>query len=156
MHDGELPLMACGQNLARTFTITGNDFVKAGWVSIAIKDILRDLGIDPAVVRRVGIMAYEAEMNVVIYAQKGTARLEVGLEAIQIILEDEGPGIEDINLAMQEGYSTAPREIQRMGFGSGMGLPNIKKNADQFELTSTPGRGTHYDMVVFLNSRAKR
>jgi anti-sigma regulatory factor (Ser/Thr protein kinase) len=132
--------------------ITGKDFTKAGSVSLEIKEILREIGIDPAIVRRTAIAAYEAEMNVVMYAERGQMVLRLNPEMIQITIVDKGPGIEDIELAMQEGYSTATDEIREMGFGAGMGLPNIKKNADLFELKSTVGKGTSYKIVTYIDA----
>jgi len=121
-------------------------------VSLEIKEILRELGIDLVIARRTAIAAYEAEMNVVMYAETGQMELSLDPELIQITVIDVGPGIEDIELAMQEGYSTATDEIREMGFGAGMGLPNIKKNADLFELTSTFGEGTSYKIVTYIDS----
>jgi serine/threonine-protein kinase RsbT len=143
--------MASRQAFTHTFEITGRDFNKAGDVSIEIKEILRELGIDPVIVRRAAIAAYEAEMNVVMYARKGKMVLKLNPKAIRILLEDEGPGIEDIELAMQEGYSTATDEMREMGFGAGMGLPNIKRNADLFELKSKVDKGTTYNIVFYLH-----
>jgi len=148
--------MVSRHDLSHAFGIKGRDFGKAGCVSIEIKEILRDLGIDPAIVRRAAIAAYEAEMNVVMYAEKGKMALRLNTEELRITIEDEGPGIEDIELAMQEGYSTATEEIREMGFGAGMGLPNIKKNADVFELKSTVGKGTSYEIVIYLNPTGKK
>ncbi len=147
--------MVSRYDLSHAFGIKGGNFAKAGSVSIDIKEILRELGIDPAIVRRAAIAAYEAEMNVVMYADKGEMVLRLNPKAIRITLEDEGPGIKDIEMAMQEGYSTATEEIREMGFGAGMGLPNIKKNADVFELKSTVGKGTSYNIIIYLNSTEK-
>ncbi len=142
--------MVSRHDLSHTFGIKGRNFSKAGSVSINIKETLRELGIDPAIVRRAAIAAYEAEMNVVMYADKGEMVLRLNPMLIRITIEDEGPGIENIEMAMQEGYSTATDEIREMGFGAGMGLPNIKKNADVFELKSQVGKGTSYNIVIFL------
>jgi len=142
--------MASSNNLSHTFGIKGGDFGKAGCVSLEIKEILRDLGVDPAIIRRVAIAAYEAEMNVVMYAEKGEVVLRLNPKTIRITLEDQGPGIEDIEMAMQEGYSTATDQMREMGFGAGMGLPNIKKNADRFDLKSEVGKGTSYNIVIHL------
>ena len=144
--------MASRYDLSHVFGIKGRNFSKAGSVSIDIKEILRELGIDPVIIRRAAIAAYEAEMNVVMYADKGEMVLRLNPKVIRITLEDEGPGIEDIEMAMQEGYSTATEEIREMGFGAGMGLPNIKKNADVFELKSTVGKGTSCNIVIYLNT----
>jgi serine/threonine-protein kinase RsbT len=124
------------------YQILGRDFTNAGKVSTSIKDTLKRLGINPTVVRRVAIVSYEAEMNLVMYATKGKVSLSVSPEAVALNVEDEGPGIPDITLALQEGYSTATPEMREMGFGAGMGLPNIRKNSDTFEIRSEVGRGT--------------
>jgi serine/threonine-protein kinase RsbT len=124
------------------YKVLGRDFSNAGKVSTSIKDTLKRLGINPGVVRRVAIISYEAEMNLVMYATRGKVELSVSPEAVALSIEDEGPGIPDVNLAMQEGYSTATAEMREMGFGAGMGLPNIKKNADEFNISSEVGRGT--------------
>lgn len=126
----------------RMYDVTGRDFVNAGRVSTSIKDTLKRLGVSPALVRRVAIASYEAEMNVVMYATRAKMSLKVSPKAVTVEVEDVGPGIEDIALAMQEGYSTATPEMREMGFGAGMGLPNIKRNADEFVITSEVGRGT--------------
>ena len=122
--------------------LTGGDFTNAGRASTAVKNILKRLGISAAVVRRVAIASYEAEMNVVMYAVVGRMRLRVSPNDVTLEVVDTGPGIEDVRLAMQEGYSTATQEMREMGFGAGMGLPNIKRNADEFVINSEVGRGT--------------
>jgi len=147
--------MPYGHDFKHSFGITGGDFNKAGNVSVELKEILRELGVDPAIIRRAAIASYEAEMNVVMYARKGELVLRLNPELIRISLKDEGPGIENIELAMQEGYSTATDEMREMGFGAGMGLPNIKKNADRFELKSRVGQGTSYNIVIHLNRGEK-
>jgi anti-sigma regulatory factor (Ser/Thr protein kinase) len=103
------------------------------------------------VIRRVAIAAYEAEMNVVMYAERATMTFSVTPEAVRIVVEDSGPGIPDVALAMQEGWSTATREMREMGFGAGMGLPNIKRNADTFAINSEPGKGTRLDITIGIN-----
>jgi serine/threonine-protein kinase RsbT len=128
--------------LESTYSVLGRDYANAGKVSTQIKDTLKRLGVHPVVVRRVAIVSYEAEMNLVMYALRGKVLLNVSSEEITLRIDDEGPGIRDINLAMQEGYSTATAEMREMGFGAGMGLPNIKKNADEFSISSELGRGT--------------
>jgi serine/threonine-protein kinase RsbT len=130
------------------YEVAGRDFANAGRVSTAIKDTLKRLGIQPAIVRRVAIASYEAEMNVVMYAVHAQFRLTVSPEAVAIEVEDTGPGIEDIGLAMQEGFSTATPEMREMGFGAGLGLPNIRKNADDFVIASEVGRGTRLTIRV--------
>lgn len=124
------------------YHVLGKDFSNAGKVSTSIKDTLKRMGISPAVVRRVAIVSYEAEMNLVMYATRGRMSLSVSRDAVTLHVDDEGPGNPDVSLAMQEGYSTATAEMREMGFGAGMGLPNIRKNADEFDISSEVGRGT--------------
>jgi anti-sigma regulatory factor (Ser/Thr protein kinase) len=128
--------------LKEQFSVTGRDFGRAGTVSTTIKSMLKQIGFSPDVIRRVAIATYEAEMNVVVYADRATVTFEVTPAEISVTLEDRGRGIADIEQAMQEGFSTATDEIREMGFGAGMGLPNIKKNSDDFEVTSEVGVGT--------------
>ncbi len=130
------------------YHVLGRDYSNAGKVSTSIKDTLKRLGVSAVVVRRVAIVSYEAEMNLVMYATRGDISLSVSRDAINLWIDDQGPGIPDIALAMQEGYSTATPEMREMGFGAGMGLPNIKKNADHFEISSEVGRGTHLYVCV--------
>lgn len=130
------------EEFERVYEVTGRDYANAGRASTSIKDILKNLGVPPAVVRRAAIASYEAEMNVVMHAVRGRMSLRVSPAAVTVEVQDEGPGIEDVRLAMQEGYSTATPEMREMGFGAGMGLPNIKKNADVFDIQSEVSRGT--------------
>lgn len=132
------------------FRVEGGDFVRAGGVSCEIKNLLKEFGLSSAVVRRTAIASYEAEMNVIMYAQRGRVDLTVTPAKIRIIVEDAGPGIEDIELAMNEGYSTATPEMRELGFGAGMGLPNIKKNTDALKISSEPGRGTTIEMEILI------
>jgi serine/threonine-protein kinase RsbT len=141
--------------LSQTFEILGGDFSRAGSVSTKVKEILKEIGIDPAVVRRAAIVAYEAEMNVVMYARKAVLTLRLTPGQIHLKLEDEGPGIPDLDMAMQEGFSTATDEMREMGFGAGMGLPNIKKNADRFLISSLVGRGTMLSIYFYLNQEGQ-
>jgi len=136
---------------SRSFSIRGKNFQEAGSVSTEIKSILKELGVDPSVIRRVAIATYEAEMNVVMYATEATLTLEVTPKAITIMVDDRGPGIPDIELAMQEGYSTATHEMREMGFGAGMGLPNIRRNSDSFAITSSVGGGTRLIITITIN-----
>lgn len=129
--------------LAKEYLITGWDFANAGEASCEIKNLLKEIGIPQDVIRRVAIASYEAEMNIVMYAKQGKMRLTIDPHKVDIIFEDEGPGIENIDLAMQEGFSTATPEMREMGFGAGMGLPNIKRNSDSFQISSVAGKGTH-------------
>jgi len=126
----------------KTFIITGNDFDKAGEVSTHIKTILKAAGIDNDIIRRVAIASFEAEMNVVIHADDGEIEFRLTPICILLTIADRGPGIEDIDLAMKEGYSTASDDMREMGFGAGMGLPNIKKSSDDFQIESDVGKGT--------------
>lgn len=135
----------------QSFVIEGRDFMRAGKASTEIKSILKSIGINPVVVRRVAIAAYEAEMNVVMYAERATMTFSVTPEKVRLSVEDRGPGIPDIGLALQEGWSTATQEMREMGFGAGMGLPNIRKNADEFFIQSDPGSGTRLDIVIHIN-----
>lgn len=144
-------MMSDENELSHHFEITGGDFSKAGRTSTSIKEILQEIGIDPSIIVRAAIASYEAEMNVVMYAQKGVLTLNITPKKLQLKLEDEGPGIENIDMAMQEGFSTATEEMREMGFGAGMGLPNIKKNADEFEISSTPGKGTSLKIIICLD-----
>jgi anti-sigma regulatory factor (Ser/Thr protein kinase) len=130
------------------FTVDGDDFTSAGQASVQVKKNLRQIGIDPETIRKVSIAMYEGEINMVIHAGGGVAEVGVYDEYIEIILDDHGPGISDIDKAMQEGYSTASDNIRSLGFGAGMGLPNMKKNTDKLEIFSTPGVGTKIVMRV--------
>ena len=136
------------ERFVRDFTVEGGDFYNAGRVSTEIKAILRQIGLDSATVRRLTIAAYEAEMNVVMYARQGRVSLAVTAAGVQLRVRDQGPGIPDIALAMQEGYSTATEAMRAMGFGAGMGLPNIKRNSDRFDIRSTVGSGTELEIEV--------
>jgi anti-sigma regulatory factor (Ser/Thr protein kinase) len=138
---------------SHSFEITGRNFSRAGNASTTVKDILEDIGISPAVIWRVAIAAYEAEMNIVMYAEHGEMTLYVTPDLIYLRLRDRGPGIPDIGLAMKEGYSTATPEMREMGFGAGMGLPNIRKNSDRFEISSEVGKGTNLDIYFDLRHK---
>ena len=133
------------------FFLTGKDFKNAGAASSSLKGILEGLGIPPVIIRRVAIATFEAEMNVIIYAVAGMINYYVTPEMIKIRIQDMGSGIENIELAMKEGYSTAPDYIREMGFGSGMGLPNIKRNADTLTVNSIVGEGTTVEFTINLS-----
>jgi len=135
----------------QVFKIKGGDFINAGESSIKIRNILKEIGIEANIIRRVAIAAYEAEMNVVMYAERGLMNVIINAKNIILRVEDKGPGIEDIELAMKPGYSTATEEVREMGFGAGMGLPNIKKNSDHFDIRSVVGKSTRLEMVFNLN-----
>jgi serine/threonine-protein kinase RsbT len=136
---------------SQSFSIVGKEFFDAGKVSTEIKTMLKELGVDAGIIRRIAIAMYEAEMNVVMYAREATVTLELSPKTIRIVVDDRGPGIPDVELAMQEGYSTATSEMREMGFGAGMGLPNIKKNADHFRIHSVVGNGTRLEISVSIN-----
>ncbi len=142
--------MAVDSRLVQEYFIKGWDFNHAGEASCEIKNTLKQIGISADIIRRVAIAAYEAEMNVVMYAQHGVMRCEIDAHQIKITVEDQGPGIVDIELAMQEGYSTATPEMREMGFGAGMGLPNIKRNTDNFDISSVVGQGTKLTLLFKL------
>lgn len=130
------------------YDVDGQDFSSAGEASVAVKKKLRQLGIPSDVIRRCSIAMYEGEINMVIHANGGTADVLVDPEKITIILEDHGPGIPDVELAMKEGYSTSTEAIRTMGFGAGMGLPNMKRYTDSLEIETEVGVGTKLTMVV--------
>jgi anti-sigma regulatory factor (Ser/Thr protein kinase) len=135
------------------FNVEGGNFSKAGTASSQLKKILKQLNVDPRIVKRVVVALYEAEVNIVAHAFSGTIYIDIDTEKIEIKLVDEGPGIPDIELAMQQGYSTASPEVREMGFGAGMGLPNIKNNTDRLLVTSEVGKGTTVEMTTYLNSQ---
>ena len=134
--------------LTYTFNVDGNDFSSAGQASVQVKKILRSIGFDAEVIRRVSIAMYEAEINMVIHAGGGIAELFIHPDKIVLVLTDNGPGIADISLAMSEGYSTAPDNIRSLGFGAGMGLPNIKRYSDELDIQSKVGEGTKLTITV--------
>ncbi|TYQ16472.1 UNVERIFIED_CONTAM: anti-sigma regulatory factor (Ser/Thr protein kinase) [Acetivibrio alkalicellulosi] len=136
--------------ISKEYVIPANDFAVAGEASSNVKKILIQLGVEPQAIKKTAVSMYEAEMNVVIHAGGGRAFVEIDEEKILIKIKDDGPGIPDIDLAMQEGYSTASDEIREKGFGAGMGLPNIKKYSDIFNITSQIGKGTLLEITVFF------
>lgn len=131
-----------------SYKVSPTDFQAAGEASSEVKKALRKLGVPPEVIRKVAISMYEAEINMVIHANGGQIDVEISPEYVHVILADEGPGIADINQAMQEGYSTAPEDVRELGFGAGMGLPNIKKYADRMNISSELGKGTTIEIFV--------
>ncbi len=137
--------------LSFRFDVDGDDFTCAGQASVQVKKNLRRLGLPPELIRRVSIAMYEGEINMVIHAGGGQAEVRVEPDAIEIILEDHGPGIADIEQAMQAGFSTAPDSIRSLGFGAGMGLPNMKRYTDHMQIESTVGVGTRITMRVNLD-----
>ena len=124
------------------FDISGDDFTRAGEASGKIKNTLKELGFNPETVRNVAIAMYEAEINLVIHAGGGEIDVEITPEAVTAVFSDKGPGIADVEQAMQEGYSTAQDNVRNLGFGAGMGLPNIKRYSDEMDIQSTVGVGT--------------
>ena len=132
------------------YTVAPDDFSRAGEVSGIVKRTLKDLGFPPAVVRRTAIAMYEAEINMVIHANGGKITADITPEEIMIVFADQGPGIPDIDLAMQEGWSTASEDIRDMGFGAGMGLPNIQKATDYMDVQTTVGVGTTITIKIFV------
>ena len=133
-----------------TFNIQGGDFTHAGHPSSEVKKVLKQLGIDSKTIKNIVIALYEAEVNVVAHAWKGTVSVEIDENKITILVSDEGPGIPDIDLAMQAGYSTASKKVREMGFGAGMGLPNIKKNTDELLIESEVNKVTKVKMVNYF------
>lgn len=140
-----------GNKLRFEFDVDGDNFTSAGTASETVKTNLKQLGIAPDIIRRVAIVMYEGEINMVIHAKGGKAVVEIDSDEINVTLTDVGPGIPDIGLAMQEGWSTAPDNIRSLGFGAGMGLPNMKKYSDSMEVTSVVGEGTTVRMCVKIN-----
>ena len=132
------------------YTIEGGDFSKAGHASSSVKKVLKQLNVNSKVIKRIVVALYEGEVNVVAHAYRGKIEADINAERIYVRIEDEGPGIPDINLAMTEGYSTASEKVREMGFGAGMGLPNIKRNTDELKVTSDVGRGTTVEMTTYL------
>ena len=134
------------EKLVFRFDVEGDDFTSAGQASVQVKKNLRQLGFDAEIIRRASIAMYEGEINMVIHAGGGTAEVSVCEDFIEIVLDDHGPGIKDIDQAMQAGYSTASDTIRSLGFGAGMGLPNMKRYSDKLEVRSTIGVGTVIEM----------
>ncbi len=136
------------ENIEGSFQLIGGDFTSAGEASSQLKKKLSELGVNDDIIRRTTIATFEAEMNVIIYAAAGRLNYQITPKFIQIKVEDMGPGIENLEQAMQEGYSTAPEWVRAMGWGAGMGLPNMKKNTDEFKLDSVVGEGTTIEMTM--------
>ncbi len=133
-----------------TFNVESGDFTRAGFASSQVKKTLKQLNVDSTIIKRVVVALYEAEVNIVAHAYRGDITAAIDPEKIVLKLEDEGPGIPDIAQAMQRGYSTASPEVREMGFGAGMGLPNISENADHFEIHSEVGKGTTLTITIHL------
>ncbi len=138
--------------IIRDYIIPAGDFAVAGEASSNVRKILSQLGVSPNIVKRTSIAMYEAEINAVIHGLGGRAHVEIDENKILITISDEGPGIEDLELAMQEGYSTAPDSIREMGFGAGMGLSNMKKHADVLEIDTKVNKGTTVYITVYFDN----
>lgn len=134
------------------YSIEGGNFLKAGYASSEVKKILKQLNIDVKIIKRTVVALYEAEVNVVAHANQGKMMVDIDKDQIIVLFSDEGPGIEDIDLAMKEGYSTASDAVREMGFGAGMGLPNIKRNADDLKISSEKGKGTELEVRFNLRN----
>ena len=136
------------------YKVQGGDFTHAGYASSQVKKMLKQLDVDNVVIKRVVVCLYEAEVNIVAHAWDGVISIVLETDTIFMKLTDNGPGIPNIEQAMQRGFSTASHEVREMGFGAGMGLPNISANADKFLITSEPGKGTTLEITINLNSTA--
>ena len=136
--------------MIKNYKISGDDFSSAGEASSNFKSILKRLGISPEVVRKVAIAMYEAEINTIIHGGGGECTAEISGKEIKITFTDKGPGIQSIDLAMQEGYSTASERVRELGFGAGMGLPNIKKYTDDMQIETAPAMGTKLTLIINL------
>lgn len=134
------------------YHINAGDFINAGRASSAVKGVLKQLDVPAHLIKRVVVALYETEVNVVAHAWEGEIFVEFETDFIRIVVQDKGPGIENIEMAMQEGYSTASKEVREMGFGAGMGLPNIKRNSDLFHISSIPGEGTKVEITNRLSN----
>ena len=139
-----------GEDMVLTYQVDPDDFTRAGEASSSLKRTLKQLGIPADIIRRISIVMYEGEINMVIHAQGGEITVSITPEKIVMVLADVGPGIPDVELAMRAGYSTAPDAIRSLGFGAGMGLPNMKKYTDEMNIDTTVGVGTTITMVVNL------
>ncbi len=133
------------------YKIEGGDFTRAGYASSQVKRSLKQLNVDPKVIKRVVVALYEGEVNIVAHACHGNILIDIDPQKIRMTLIDQGPGIANIEQAMQMGFSTATPEVREMGFGAGMGLPNIKNNSDEFKLESEVGVGTKLEILVYIN-----
>ena len=137
-------------SLERKYDVEPFDFSRAGEASAKVKKLLKSLGMPPEIIRRVAIAIYEGEINMVIHAEGGEITVSVNDEEIRMVLKDQGPGIEDVEKALQPGYSTASEHARNMGFGAGMGLPNMKKYTDDIQIETEKGVGTTVTMTVKL------
>jgi len=135
----------------RKYNIEGGNFADAGYASSDIRKVIKQLGLSPAIIKKIAIAVYEAEINVVAHAYRGVMSVTIDRDKCQVIVDDEGPGIPDIDEAMKEGFSTASEKVREMGFGAGMGLPNIRQNADDLEIDSKVDEGTRLKITIFFN-----
>ncbi len=135
-------------NISVRFDVDANDFASAGEASTKLKKMLRQLSVDPEIIRKVAVAMYEGEINMVIHANGGYIDVEITPHYIKMVLKDNGPGIADVSLAMKEGYSTAADSVRELGFGAGMGLPNMKKYTDEMHIETKLGEGTTIEMLV--------
>lgn len=138
------------ENIRLNYEVEGGDLLQAGEASAQVKQTLRRLGFDPDTIRRVSICMYEGEINMVIHANGGSAAVDIGLDRITLTLSDTGPGIPDVARAMEAGFTTAGETARDLGFGAGMGLPNMKKYSDEMTVDSTVGVGTTVTMVIHI------
>ena len=136
------------------YSVPGDDFTRAGEASSAVKKALKKLGVAPDVIRKVAIAMYEGEINMVIHAGGGHVTATITPDAVKVVFTDHGPGIPNVELAMQAGWSTAPQNIRALGFGAGMGLPNIKKYSDDFDIHSEVGKGTTLSITVYAGKES--
>lgn len=139
--------------IVREYEVPGDDFARAGEASGHIKAILKELGFSPAMIRRTAIVTYEAEINMVIHAGGGSVRATIRPDSVSVVFTDHGPGIPDVELAMQAGWSTASQKIRDLGFGAGMGLPNILKYSDEFDIQTAIGEGTTLTVTVYAERK---
>ena len=137
--------------ISEKYKVEGGDFTSAGHASSKVKKILKQLNVAPKIIKRVVVSLYEAEVNIVAHAYRGEIFVEIDTERIYLKLVDEGPGIPDIDLAMKEGYSTASPAVREIGFGAGMGLPNIKKNSNDLKISSEVDKGTIVEITNYIN-----
>ena len=143
--------MIMSQTISFHYDVPGDDFTRAGEASSSIKKALKQVGLAPDIIRNVAIAMYEGEINMVIHAGGGEIDVDIAPDAVHMVLRDQGPGLQDISLAMREGWSTAPDDVRSLGFGAGMGLPNMKKYTDEMKVESTAGVGTTVTMTVFIH-----
>ena len=143
--------MKMSQTISFHYDVPGDDFTRAGEASSSIKKALKQVGLAPDIISNVAIAMYEGEINMVIHAGGGQIDVDIAPDAVRMVLKDQGPGIQDISLAMQAGWSTAPDDVRSLGFGAGMGLPNMKKYTDEMKIESTVGVGTTVSMTVFTH-----